>query len=122
MTLGQVSGYDFEFGAIPAGLSDRLPRVAMVAGTRAYFRRAAIEGLYGHAPKRDVDRRSTRNLELRPRLRVIIANPVKINWGRACSSERNDGLVMVDIRGLVRSCEVRVAGTPSYCPSIFVFE
>ena len=85
-TLGRVSDYDFESGPIPADLADRMPRVAMIPGAYAYFGRAATEGLSGHAAKWDLDRGSTRSLELRPRLCSVITNPVTISWGRACTS------------------------------------
>ena len=80
--LGSVSGYVFETRAIPADLAVRMPRVAMIAGSCSYPRRALTDGLYGHPPKRDVDRRPTRNLELRPLLRLIVADPVQDNCVR----------------------------------------
>ena len=40
-------------------------------------------------------------MPMRPRVRLIIADPTKINLQRAGLLGRNDGFVMIDLRGLV---------------------
>ena len=57
-------------------------------------------------------------MSMRPRVRLIVADPVKVNWQRAGIWDRISGFVLIDLRGLVHHKEVRAAGTPSCYPSL----
>ena len=52
-SLGRLTDCDLESAPILVALADHVPRVAMVPGTYALFKRAMTRGLNGHAPKRD---------------------------------------------------------------------
>ena len=80
--------------------------MALKAGTWGEYVAAARDGLRAHLPRRDSGARAERDHRLRPRLRLMVANPTKVNLIRANISSKAQGFILVDFRAIVRYQEV----------------
>ena len=83
-TLGHVSDYAFETGSTPMDLSDRMARVAMIPARTPTSGARCPRG-FTATPREGTSTAGPRGTS---RCVLIVASPVKISWGRACSLER----------------------------------
>ena len=118
---GILADYDVYSVPIPRTVHPDVPRAAFITAKTHEHGEMFRNGIRGHYPRRDDRARALRETNLRPRLRLYIANPRTYNRARATCPTRHEGMILVDFREVVRNMEVRVAGTPSYYPSVFVF-
>ena len=118
---GVISDFGFESLQAPPEYHTDVPRVALLPGKYQDFEKACRIGLRAHLPRRDSGARAPRDDRVRPRIRLIVANPKTLNRARANIQERAQGFSLIHFRAVVKFQEVRAAGTPSYYPNYIVF-
>ena len=117
----KIADYDPESAPVNPSYHNQLPRVALISAEYRNDLKATVDAVRGFKPHRDSGARSEREPALRPRKRIMIANPMKANLTRAGISRGRHGFILLDLRRIVHGQDVRVAGTPSCYPSFFVF-
>ena len=86
-----VTDFDFEAIRVPTTAYADVPGVVIKAGTWKEYEDAEKYGLRAHLPRRDNGASSERDDRLRPRLRLMVANPTKFSQKRANVSRQAEG-------------------------------
>ena len=91
--------YDFEPLEVMKTTYEDVPRVALISGKMQDFTNAQRDGVKARYPKRDSHARAGREKRLRPRVRLIVANPQTLNRALANIPERHEGFILHKFMG-----------------------